>query len=348
MNEGEEVMENRTAYLVAPGKLEVKDSKIPKIKPDDLLIEIKHVGVCGSDLSIFKSTGNIPYPVVLGHECAGEVVEVGSNVKNFNIGDLVAIEPGIPCMKCSYCLTGRYNLCDNMNFMACPPWELASLQKYISFPAMMCFKLPENVSTLEGALVEPLAVGMHAVTRSGVTLGQTVLILGSGCIGLTTLLSCRAHGVTNIIVADIFDIRLNKAKELGASVTINTANTDLVERIKELTAGKGVDMVFEAAGNPQTAQATQNVVKKGGKIVIIGNVHGEIPFNLIRLATREIDLIGIFRYLNLYPKSIEAITSGIIDIKSICTDIYGFEEVQRGFDDAFDRKMEVVNAVIEF
>ncbi|MCL1831212.1 MAG: NAD(P)-dependent alcohol dehydrogenase [Oscillospiraceae bacterium] len=341
-------MQNRTAYLVATGKLEIKDSDMPVVKADDLLIEIKYVGVCGSDLAGFKSTGNMPYPVVLGHECAGEVIGMGENVKNFNIGDRVAIEPGIPCMKCSYCLTGRYNLCSDMNFMACPPWELAALHKYISFPAMMCFKLPNNVSIMEGALVEPLAVGMHAVTRSGVTLGQTILILGSGCIGLTTLLSAKAHGVTNIYMADIFDIRLNKAKELGATEVINSANVDLVDRIMELTDNLGVDMVFEAAGNPETAKLTQQVVKKGGKIVIIGNVHGEVPFNLIRLATREVDLVGIFRYLNLYPKSIDAITSGIIDIKSICTDIYPFEEVQKAFDDAYERKMEVVKAVIEF
>jgi len=235
-----------------------------------------------------------------------------------------------------------------MNFMACPPWELAALQRYIAHPAMMCFKLPESMSTIEGALVEPLAVGMHAATRAGVSPGKSVLILGSGCIGLTTLLSCKAHGVTNIMIADIFDLRLKKAKELGAKEIINSGEVDLVEKIKELTNNQGVDFVFEAAGNPQTAQLTQHVVKKGGKIVIVGNIHGDIPINLMRLATREIDLIGIFRYLNLYPKSIEVIAAGLVDINAICTDLYDFEDVQRGFDDAYDRKMEVVKAVIAF
>jgi len=235
-----------------------------------------------------------------------------------------------------------------MNFMAAPPWELAALQKYIAHPAMMCFKLPDHVSTMEGALVEPLAVGMHAATRGGATVGKTVLILGSGCIGLTTLLSCKAHGVTKAYIADIFDIRLNKALELGATEAINSGQVDLVEKIKELTGGLGVDIVFEAAGNPATAQMTQHLVKKGGKIVIVGNIHGDIPINLMRLASREIDLIGIFRYLNLYPKSVEAISARLIDISSICTDIYPFEDVQRGFDDAYDRKMEVVKVVIEF
>ena len=340
-------MQNRTAYLTQPRKLEVRDSGMPQVKPGDLLIEIKHVGVCGSDLAGFISTGDMPYPVVLGHECAGVVAGFGDDVKGFEIGDRVAIEPGYPCMKCEYCMTGRYNLCNEMNFMACPPWEYSALQRYISFPAMMCFKLPENVSTMEGALVEPLAVGMHAATRAGATVGKSILIIGSGCIGLTTLLACKAHGVTNIYVADIFDIRLKKAKELGAKEIINSGETDLIERIMELTDKEGVDIVFEAAGNNKTAQLTQFAVKKGGKIVIVGNVHGDVPLNLMRLASREVDLIGIFRYRNLYPKSIEAISSGLVDIKSICTDIYDFENVQQGFDDAYERKMEVVKAVIE-
>lgn len=346
-------MENSAAYLVDSGKLEIRDIEMPAAKAGELLLEIKHVGVCGSDLSFFTSprerfTKESEYPVILGHECAGEVVGLGAGVKDFHIGDKVAVEPGIPCMKCNYCMTGRYNLCDDMNFMACPPWELGALQKYISFPAMMCFRLPENVSTLEGALVEPLAVGMHAVTRAGVKPGATVLIFGSGCIGMATMLSCKAHGAGTVYMTDIFDKRLEKAKTLGATDIINSGKTDLLERVMELTGGKGADIVFEAAGNPAAAEMTQKVVKKGGRIVIIGNVHGEVPFNLLRTATREVDIIGVFRYRNQYPVSISSIASGLIDIKSICTDIYPFSDVQRGFNDAQERKMEVVKAAIEF
>lgn len=341
-------MQNETAYLMKTKTFEIRDSEIPKVKPDDLLIEIKHVGVCGSDLAGFNSTGNMPYPVVLGHESAGLVIGLGENVKNFKIGDRVAIEPGVPCMKCSYCLEGRYNLCDNMNFMACPPWELAALQKYIAHPSMMCFKLPDNVSTLEGALIEPLAVGMYAAKRAEASVGKSVLILGSGCIGLTTLLACKAHGVSTIYIADLFNLRLQKAKDLGATVTINTGEADLVERIMELTGKEGVDIVFEAAGSPITTNMAQYTAKKGGKIVMVGVVHGEVLLNINRLASREIDILGIFRYLNLYPSSIEAVASGLIDIASVCTDIYPFSDVQRGFDDASERKMEVVKAVIEF
>lgn len=346
-------MNNKTAYLVAGRTFEIKDSEMPVFGPDDLLIEIKHVGICGSDLHFYRDLtengkSNFNYPVVLGHECAGVVAGVGKKVYGFNIGDRVAVEPGVPCMKCEYCMNGRYNLCINMNFMACPPWELAAFHKYISHPAMMCVKLPENMSTLEGALVEPLAVGMHAAIRGGVKPGLTILILGSGCIGLTTLLCCKALGAGTVYIADVFDKRLNKAKELGAKDTINSNKTELVAKIMELSGNIGVDIVFEAAGNPVTAELTQKVVKRGGKIVIVGNVHSDVSFNLLKIGTREIDIVGIFRYCNNYPMLVNAISSGIIDVKPICTDIYPFDKIQTGFDDADKRKMEVVKAVIEF
>jgi len=345
-------MKNRTAYLTGDRKLEIKESEMPEVRPDELLIKVKHVGVCGSDLAFFEDVTihgsvNARYPVVLGHECAGEVVGFGEKTSGFSIGDRVAVEPGVPCMKCSYCMNGRYNLCDNMNFMACPPWERAALSEYISHPAMMCFKLPENVSTMEGALVEPLAVGMHATLRAGAKPGMTVLIIGSGCIGLVTLLACRSQGIGTVYVADMYDNRLAKARAFGARDVINSGRTDLVEKVNELTENRGADIVFEAAGSPKTAELTQRVVKKGGKIVVVGNTHGSVPFDLMKIGSREVDIIGIFRYRNLYPMLIELISAGIIDIAPICTDLYAFEQIQRGFEDAHERKMEVVKAVIE-
>ncbi|MGI6005518.1 MAG: NAD(P)-dependent alcohol dehydrogenase [Christensenellales bacterium] len=345
-------MQNRTAYLIADGKFEIKDSPMPTVGIDDLLIQINHVGICGSDLAFFKDVTldgilQANYPVVLGHECAGTVMGVGENVKGFFIGDRVAVEPGVPCMKCGYCLKGKYNLCDHMNFMACPPWELAALQRYIAHPAMMCFKLPDHVSTLEGALVEPLAVGMHAATKAGIEPGKSVLIIGSGCIGLTTLIACKARGASTVYVADLYDNRLEMAKAFGAKEAINSGKIDLVERISELTEGRGVDVVFEAAGSVKTAAMTLKLVKKGGKITMVGNIHGDVPFDFMAVGSNEVDVIGTFRYRNLYPMLIESISAGTIDVKGICTDLYKFEDVQRGFEDASQRKMQVLKAVVE-
>jgi len=345
-------MKNTTAYLTAPRTLEIRDSAMPALGPDDLMIRVKHVGVCGSDLAYYEDvtkhgTRHADYPVVLGHECAGEVVDVGARVTGFAPGDRVAVEPGVPCMKCDYCVSGRYNLCDRMNFMATAPWERAALSEYIAHPAMMCFKLPANVSTMEGALVEPLAVGMHAATRAGAGPGATALIIGSGCIGLCTLLALRARGVSTIYSADLYELRLTKAKAFGAAQTINASREDTAETVARLTGGRGVDIVFEAAGDVDAAIAAQKCVKKGGKLVIIGNIHENVPVGFMNLASHEVDIIGIFRYRNLYPTLVEALAGGIIDIRPICTDLYPFREIQRGFDDAYERKMEVVKAVIE-
>ena len=345
-------MKNSTAYLVGPRRLEIRDSVMPTVGPDDLLIRVRHVGVCGSDLAYYEDvtkhgTRHAEYPVVLGHECAGEVAGVGENVAGFAPGDRVAVEPGVPCMKCGYCVTGRYNLCDRMNFMATSPWERAALSHYIAHPAMMCFKLPDNVTTMEGALVEPLAVGMHAATRAGAGPGATALIIGSGCIGLSTLLACKARGVSTIYSADLYDLRLEKAKAFGATETINACKDNTAAVVSRLTDGKGVDIVFEAAGDVDAAKAAQQCVKKGGKLVIVGNIHEEVPVGFMNLASHEVDIIGIFRYRNLYPTLIGAISGGVIAIKPICTDVYPFQSIQRGFDDAYERKMEVVKAVIK-
>lgn len=345
-------MKNKSAYLVEAKRLEIRESEMPKVGSDDLLIRVRHVGVCGSDLAYFeditkRGTRKANYPVVLGHECAGEVVGLGENVMGFKVGDRVAVEPGVPCMKCEYCMNGRYNLCDRMNFMATSPWERAALSEYIAHPAMMCFKLPDNVSTMEGALVEPLAVGMHAATRAGAGPGASALIIGSGCIGLATLLACKARGINTVYSADLFDIRLEKARAFGAIETINAARENTAEKVAILTGGKGVDIVFEAAGDRQAAEAAQKAVKKGGKIVIIGNIPGDVPVDFVKLSGREVDIIGIYRYRNLYPTLIDAISGGVIDIKPICTDLYPFDQIQRGFDDAYERKMQVVKAVIE-
>lgn len=346
-------MDNQAAFLTGDRVLEIRATKMPFVGKDDLLIQTGHVGICGSDASCFLDPTrgghrSVPFPIILGHECAGTVIGVGSDVTGFAVGDRVAMEPGVPCMKCSYCMKGQYNLCVNMDFMGATPYHRAAFQRYISHPAMMCFKLPDNVSTLEGAMVEPLAVGMHAATRAQAEPGKSVLILGSGCIGLMVLMACKARGVSDIIIADIFENRLNKAREIGVRAAINVGETDLFEEVMRLTAGKGADIVFEAAGNEKTCAQAQTLACSGGKIAMVGNVHDDVPYNFMRLSTREIDILGVFRYRNVFAMLVEAIAAGTIDVKTVCTDLYKFEDIQKGFDDSINRKMSVLKAVIEF
>ena len=196
-----------------------------------------HSGDCGA----YKV--DLSEDFMLGHECAGTVVEVGAGVEDLKVGDRVALEPGITCGKCEACKSGHYNLCPDVVFLATPPVQGCN-EEYIAFPADMCFKLPENVSTKEGALIEPLSVGFYAAEQGAVNTGDTVIILGAGCIGLVTLLACKAHGAGQIIVADLVDARLEKAMELGATAVVNSGKEDIFAKVQELTGGRGFDVVY--------------------------------------------------------------------------------------------------------
>jgi len=346
-------MQNQTAWLTEIEKIEIRDSPMPEVGPDDVLLEIKHVGVCGSDVGFFTDPTagghfDTRLPVVLGHECAGKVIETGAKVTGLAAGDLVAVEPGIPCFHCPLCLSGRYNLCQKVNFMACPPWEKAALHRYISHPAAFCFKLPDNMSTVEGALVEPLAVGVHAATRANVAPGDSVIILGSGTIGLMTLLACRSRGVTNITVVDLYDNRLAMAKEAGARGTINSRETDVAEAVSRATGGAGMDFVFETAGNPKTASLTTRLVKAGGKVVMVGNIHGDTPYDFLTMNNKEADILSIFRYRNIFRPTIESIASGMIPVKQMATAFFPFEQVQKAFETALHDRQNQVKVIIEF
>ena len=238
----------KTAVMTDIMEVEIQERPIPQPKDDEVLVKVEYVGICGSDLHYYESgrIGDfvVKPPFVLGHEAGGTVVEVGANVKNLKVGDRVAMEPGKTCGHCEFCKSGKYNLCEDVVFFATPPVD-GVFQEYVAHEAGLCFKLPDNVSTLEGALIEPLAVGMHAARQGEAKLGQTAVVTGAGCIGLVSLLSLKAMGVTKVIVVDVMEKRLQKALELGADAVINGKEEDTVARIQELT---GADLVeIEAA-----------------------------------------------------------------------------------------------------
>ena len=219
-------MKNRGAFMQGLDKMIVKEIEMPSAGHGQVVVKMEYVGICGSDVHYFHSGRCGGFVVgdeefMLGHECAGTVVEVGEGCKELKVGDRVALEPGITCGECEFCKSGRYNLCPDVQFLATPPVQ-GCYEDYIAYPENMCFKLPDNVSTKEGALVEPLSVGLHAANQGEVGLGDTVIILGGGCIGLVTMMACKAHGASTIIVADLVDARLDKAMDLGANYTINS------------------------------------------------------------------------------------------------------------------------------
>ncbi|WP_024831536.1 NAD(P)-dependent alcohol dehydrogenase [Ruminiclostridium josui] len=344
-------MKNRAAYMTGINKIEIRDIEVPKLREKDVLVKLEYVGICGSDVHYLEH-GKIGDFIVngdfiLGHECAGTVVEIGSGVQNLQVGDKVALEPGITCGQCEFCKSGRYNLCPDVEFLATPPYH-GSLMNYIAFPENMCFKLPENITTKEGALVEPLAVGMHAANQGEVKLGSSVVILGAGTIGLVTLLACKANGATDITVVDVIPKRLEYAKKLGATNTINAAETDVFAEIDKLTNKKGVDIVIETAGSARTISQTPYMIKNGGTIVLVGLAPQDIiEFNFAKIMAKEATIKSVFRYKNIYPTAIKAISKGIIDITGIVTHEFDFDDVANAFDYVINNKQDVVKAVIK-
>lgn len=344
-------MKNTEAILVTPGSMEIKETAIPIPQKDEILLKVEYVGICGSDIHGFESGPFIPpkdpnTKIGLGHECAGVIAGVGENVTNFKVGDKVTIEPGIPCGKCRFCMEGKYNICPNVDFMATQPNYKGALTNYLTHPASLTYHLPQNMDTMEGALVEPAAVGMHAAIEGKVIPGKKILILGAGCIGLMTLQACKVMGASEIVVVDVIEKRLDKAKELGATEVIHGAEEDTVKRTKEILGDWGADIVFETAGSKITASLATKLVMRGGVIMIVGTISEDTPINFLSI-NREVKIQTAFRYANNYPMTIEAIASGRFDVKSLVTDIYDYDDVQQAFEDSVNRKKDIIKSVIK-
>ena len=285
-------------------------------------------------------------PFVLGHEPGGTVVEVGKNVKHLKVGDRVALEPGKTCGHCEFCKTGRYNLCPDVVFFATPPVD-GVFQEYVAHEADLCFKLPDNVSTLEGALIEPLAVGFHAAIQGEAHLGQRAVVMGAGCIGLVSMMALKARGVSEVYVVDIMEKRLEKALELGATGVINGAKEDVLERVKELTGGAGMDLVIETAGTEITTRQAIHMAKKGSNIVLVGySKSGEMTLPMSLVLDKELTFKTVFRYRHIYPMAIDAVAAGKVNLKGIVTDVFGLDEAQKAMDYSVNNKADIVKAVI--
>lgn len=344
-------MLNKAVYMTSLKEMEIREIAVPVPTEDQVLIKLDYVGICGSDVHYYEH-GKIGSFIVngdfiLGHECAGTIVAIGPTVRSLKVGDRVALEPGSTCGQCEFCKGGKYNLCPDVEFLATPPYN-GCLMNYIVYPENMAFKLPDHVSTKEGALVEPLAVGLHAASQGGVKLGDKVVVLGAGCIGLMTLLACKAFGAIDVIVVDVIEKRLEFAKKLGASFVINAKHENVRDRVEELTGGKGVDKVFETAGSEFTIQQTPYLIKRGGTIVLVGFAPKDIiEYDFMQILMKEAELKSVFRYRNLYPAAIGAIADGKIDVKGMITHEFDFEDSKKAFDFVIDNKNDVVKAMIK-
>jgi len=316
----------KAAILTKQSQIVVEVRPVPQPKADEVLIKVMAVGVCGSDVHYFEhgriGGAIVRYPMILGHECAGEVVAVGSAVTRLRAGDRVAIEPGVTCGRCDACKSGRYNLCPDVVFYATPPIDGAFAQ-YVTIREDFAFPIPDSLSYEEASLIEPFSVGIHAAKRTQLQPGSTVAIMGMGPVGLMAVVAAKAFGAGKIIVTDLEPIRLEAALKLGATHAINVREEDAVAKAFELTGGRGADVAWETAGNPRALQTALLSLRRGGKLAIVGlPAESDIPLNVHAITDREIDIYGVFRYANTYPSAIEFLSSGIADVMTLVTDRY--------------------------
>ena len=339
------------AVMNGIGKMGFETRPIPVPKDDEVLVKLEYVGICGSDLHYYENGRIGDYivkpPFVLGHEPGGTVVEIGKNVKHLQVGDRVALEPGKTCGQCEFCRTGKYNLCPDVVFFATPPVD-GVFQEYVAHEAGLCFKLPENVDTMEGALIEPLAVGFHAAMQGDAKMGQTAVVTGSGCIGLVTMMALKALGVSDVYVVDIMDKRLDKAMELGASAVINGKEKNTVEEIMKLTDGRGCDLVIDTSGTEICVKQGMEMLVKGGTLVLVGySASGNMNLPTSLICDKEITVKSVFRYRHIYPMAIKAVAEGKVNLKGIVTNIFNLDDIQNAMDKSVHDKADIVKSVVK-
>lgn len=341
----------KAAVLYGVHDMRVEDVPVPEVSPErDVLIRIRSVGVCGSDVHFFERgiIGKYPLrePTIMGHEAAGEVVEVLDESCGLRPGDRVAIEPGYTCRRCEFCRSGRYNMCRSVVFLAAPPIHGAFCE-YLAWPSDFLFKLPDSLSMDDGAMMEPLSVGLWAAKRGGVGPGDSVAVLGAGPIGLLTMQSAIAAGATRAIVSDLEAGRLELAAKLGATDTIDASEDDVEEAIMEITNGRGVDVAFECAGAVPTLQMALRVTRNGGVTQIVGMPAEQNPqIPIYEMINREIDLHGLFRYANCYPPAISLVETGRVDVASLVTHHFDLEDTPDAMTFVHERRDGVVKAII--
>lgn len=329
----------RAAELADAGDARLRDVDRPKPATDEILVEITDVGICGSDLHWYEHgrMGDriVEDPLILGHESAGRVAEVGSAVEDLAVGDRITVEPGVPCRRCEYCRSGRYNLCPDVSFMATPGTD-GAFREYVAWPADFVHPLPESVSTRDGALCEPISVGLQAVDRGEVDVGDSVLVVGAGPIGTLAMACARAAGASEIAVTDVVDSKLERARSFGADHAIDGRADDVTGRVRDRLDG-GADVVIEASGARPAVETALDTVARDGIVVLVGLApDAEVPVSTFDLVRGQVDVRGSYRFANRYDDAISLLSAGAIDVDALVDFTAPLEEIGSALERAGD------------
>jgi L-iditol 2-dehydrogenase len=330
-------------------QLEVAETADPRIGEDEVLIRVEACGICGSDVHGYDgSSGRRIPPIVMGHEAAGTITEIGSKVRGLNEGDRVTLDSTVYCGLCTNCLRGQVNLCDQRQVLgvSCGEYRRAgAFAEYVAAPARIVHKLPDSISFPEASMLEAVAVAMHAVSLAEAPRDSTALVIGAGTIGLLILQALRAAGCLRVFITDVDSSRLKLAKELGATETI-LADADTLARISSFTGGTGVDVALEAVGRTETIKTAIQSVRKGGTVVLVGNISPEVTIPLQAVVSRQIRLQGSCASSGEYPRAIALMAQGEINVKLLISAIAPLEDGPRWFERLYSREPNLMKVVL--
>lgn len=349
MSNGIQADRNTVAVLKSHQNIELEAREIPTVGPGDVLIKVMAVGVCGSDIHYYEhgkiGQNAVQYPIILGHECAGVVLQVGENTGSVKVGDRVVVEPGIPCLKCINCKSGKYNLCPNVQFLSAKGTDGAFCQ-YLVHPEHLVHLIPDEMDFDVATLVEPLSVGIHACRRGELQAGQAIHISGLGPVGLMLIIAAKSAGAETIIVSDIEPSRLETAKRLGATKTILVGQDDFNQEVLLQTGGEGVDIAFDTSGHDKMIVDSIDVIKRGGSFVAIGFPRADhISLKFTQMLMKEIDIKSVYRYTNTFPQGI-SILSHCSDVDGVLTDRFPLYETADALNRAITNKESSIKVVV--
>jgi L-iditol 2-dehydrogenase len=330
--------------------LEIADLPTPVPGPGELLVRVAACGICGSDVHGYDgSSGRRIPPIVMGHEAAGRVAALGPQVTGWSEGDRVTFDSTISCGTCAYCSRGEINLCDHRQVLgvSCGDYRCAgAFAEYVIVPQRIAYRLPDALSFSEAAMLEAVAVAVHAVSLSQVSPRTQALVLGAGMIGLLTLQALRAAGCSSVLIADVDASRLKLAKQLGATETLNATGDELVAEIFKRTNGAGTDLAVEAVGIDATVRTAINSVRKGGTVTLVGNITPEVTLPLQKVVTRQMRIQGSCASAGEYPRAMQLLTRAAIKVKPLITAIAPLEDGPQWFERLYSREPNLMKVVL--
>ncbi|KAJ8072240.1 hypothetical protein PM082_015799 [Marasmius tenuissimus] len=349
---------NVALWVTKEHKLYQEEIPYPECGPSDCIVHVKATGICGSEIHFWKSgrIGDcmVDHDLILGHESAGEILEVGSNVENFKKGDRVSIEPGVSCWECKQCISGRYNLCPTVKFSGTPPSH-GTMARYIAHPARFLHKMPTAMSYAEGALVEPLSVGAGAVARAQLSLGQPVLVCGAGPIGLAAAICARAAGAHPVVITDLEESRLEQAKQLGFDRTVKVElgwdKHETAGQIRNLFKDGEVALIpevaFECTGAQSSIVSAIYAIEDGGTVLQIGCGKPDVDLPLMAMGFREVNIVTSFRYKQTWPTVIRLLNDGMLtSAEKLITHSFPLEKTIEAFETCVTRECRSVKVQI--